>query len=260
MSQIKVLHVDDDKDVRESLRCSLKAEREWELEDQGFAGVKETLARFRPDLVVLDLVEGTEMEGTASGNRIFGNIWDNWFCPIVVYSAFIGKQEFEHSFVATVKKGSGSLNTVRDRLDSFILQAEMIRSVHLDFDARIREALRDSVYAVRGQIGNTRKDESVPRAVRRLVAARVDVGASREAKLHAWERFVVPPLGDQFLTADLLKEKDADWREAKAFRLVLSPSCDLVHDGSQNSKVDRILVARCEEMKRLGKIEPCLSG
>ena len=133
----------------------------------------------------------------------------------------------------------------------------MIRSVHEDFDTRVREALHDSVQALReqpGATGGTPQEVVLPRAVRRLVAARVDAGASSEARLLAWERFVVPPLGSHLLTGDILC-RDIEHADEDDFRLVLSPSCDLVVRRNGRAAVDRVLVARCEEITRLGKYQ-----
>ncbi len=177
---------------------------------------------------------------------------------MVVYSAFPERQEFEHGLVVEVEKGRDSDEKVARALEGFRTQAEVIRSVHADFDARIREALHDSVYSLSEQPGATSGDPgdtSLARAVRRLVAARTDRSASGEGRLKAWERFVIPPLGDDLLTADLLRRPSADWRDEEAFRLVLTPSCDLVRSGGRTPRADRILVARCERLRKLGTVE-----
>ena len=131
--------------------------------------------------------------------------------------------------------------------------------MHRDFDARIREALRDSVEALRGQAeanGGNGHEVVVPRAIRRLVAARVDARVSGEGKLQAWERFVVPPLGDHLLTADLLRlHRSDELLKEEDFRLVLTPSCDLVPDRDGQHNVKHVLVAHCEKVEKLGNIE-----
>ena len=78
--------------------------------------------------------------------------------------------------------------------------------------------------------------------------------ASDDGILKAWERFVVPALGSHLLSADLLRRKNAEWTNPEAFRLVLTPSCDLVPHGSKDPGAKRILVARCEPIKRLGNV------
>ena len=66
---------------------------------------------------------------------------------------------------------------------------------------------------------------------------------------------MVPPLGDQFLTGDLLKSRNAAWTDEEAFRLVLTPSCDLVTRSGLERRAQRMLVACCERLKKLGKIK-----
>lgn len=65
---------------------------------------------------------------------------------------------------------------------------------------------------------------------------------------------MVPPLGEHLLTADLLKRRDAEWTEEAAFRLVVTPSCDLVPRGSGPPRAARVLVARCERFTALGPL------
>ena len=260
MTPMRVLIIDDDSALRQALRGALEEEKgTWEVEDRGFDGLGETLARFRPDMIVLDLVEGQIPGEQDTGNTSFEQIREMWFCPVVVYSAFPGRQRFDHPLVDGIAKGANTEEKVRDRLKAYRREASMIRDVHRDFDARIRFALRDSVHALRVQLEETTDgsaDSVLPRAVRRLVAARADAGASEQGRLRAWERYVVPPLGRHLLTADLLRQADADWTKEEAFRLVLTPSCDLVPGRGELTDAEGILVARCEPLARLGRIEP----
>lgn len=258
---MKVLIIDDDPQVRQALRDTLEEAGGWDVADQAFDGLGDALLRLRPDMVVLDLVDGQPSDERIAGNTSFDDIRKTWFCPVVVYSAFPEKREFNHLLTTTIKKGANNDLKVLDGLMQFVPDAKMIQDVHRDFDARVREALRDSVQALREQIDSS--DEGaigsvVPRAIRRLVAARVDFGSAGEGKLRAWERFVVPPLGDHLLTADLLRQKNSPWNDAEAFRLVLTPSCDLVAQSVDGDlATEQVLVARCEPMRRLGTIEMC---
>ena len=255
---MRVLIIDDDIQVRETLRKTLVEHDDWEVEAQGFEGLSGTLLRLRPDMVVLDLLEGQPPDGSPEGNKAFCEIRDSWFCPVVVYTGHEAVQEFEHPLATRIIKGADSDLAVLAKLKKFVPHAEMIRSVHEEFDARIREALRDSVHALGEQVAaevDGSEEEILSRAVRRLVAARVDIRASGEAKLRAWERWVVPALGDHLLVADLLRTKETDCEKEKDFRLVLTPSCDLAKTGTQKPRADKVLVARCEALKTIGKVE-----
>ena len=94
-SALRVLVIDDDDGVRKVLESALEEDEgsrgdgtDWEVKTQGFDRVKRALARFRPDMVVLDLVEGKIPDDRNSGDRSFERIRDNWFCPVVVYTDF----------------------------------------------------------------------------------------------------------------------------------------------------------------------------
>ena len=186
---LRVLLIDDEERVRAALQAEIEeadapspGEMEWQVSSQGFADVGTTLVRFRPDMVVLDLMEGQVPSERDAGNRSFEQIRDIWFCPIVVYTAFDQRRTFEeHPQVVQVTKGRGSAAQVLAELRKFVPVARLIRSVHEDFDRRIRAALRDSVHALRGQIGTGDEGPGksvLERAVRRLVAAQADAGAS----------------------------------------------------------------------------------
>lgn len=259
MKAMRVLIIDDEPSVRQTLRSTLEEDgRSWEATDRDFDGLDDALSRLRPDLLVLDLLQGQGGNGQPTGNEAFDEIRRKWFCPVVVYSAFPDEQDFDHPLVHTVTKGSGSEFEVLNRLQSFVPHAEMIRCVHRDFDARIREALRDSVEALSRQAetaGGGVQEAVVPRAVRRLVAARVDAKVSGAGRLQAWERFIVPPLGNHLFTADLLRLNRNDGRvEEGDFRLVLTPTCDLVPGRNGDQGVEQVVVARCERITKLGKI------
>ena len=264
-SALRVLVIDDEAGVRAVLESELDEDdgpaghgSDWEVRSQGFAGVKDALVRFRPDMVVLDLIEGQIPNESDSGNRSFEQIRNVWFCPVVVYTGFAERRAFEeHPQVVLVAKGVRSEERVLAELRGFVPVARMIRSVHEDFDARIREALRDSVDALGKQIADIEghSEDILARAVRRQVAARVDLATSTGTELRAWERFVVPPMGSDLLTADLLRLRDAEPTDATAFRLVLTPSCDMVRSGNRTAKVSGVLVARCEPLARLGKMQ-----
>ena len=260
MKAMRVLIIDDDPPVRQTLCSTLEEDGQtWEVSDRDFDDLGYALSRFRPDLLVLDLLEGQSADQQPTGNEAFDEIRRTWFCPVVVYSAFPDQQAFNHPLVQTVSKGTGSEFKVLNHLKAFVRHAEMIRCVHGDFDARIREALRDSVEALSRQAemtGSGDREVVVPRAVRRLVAARVDARVSGAGKLQAWERFIVPPLGNHLFTADLLRLNGGDGPfEEGDFRLVLTPTCDLVPGRNGEHDVEQVVVARCEKITKLGKID-----
>ncbi len=129
-------------------------------------------------------------------------------------------------------------------------------SVHQYFDNSIRQAIRDSIHAFpcfEPLNDNFPNHSTFVRAVRRLVAARVDTDASSSEPLEPWERFAIPPLGENLLTADILRKSESDWEDEDAFRLVLTLSCDLARHRNNKPKVEYVLAARCEPITSLGR-------
>ena len=72
MTPLRVLIIDDDMDLRQALSATLEEEDNWEIQDRGFGNTAEVLERIRPDMVVLDLIEGQGADGRATGNDSFG--------------------------------------------------------------------------------------------------------------------------------------------------------------------------------------------
>ena len=61
---LRVLVIDDEERVRAALQAEIEEAEApstggagWQVSSQGFADVETTLVRFRPDMVVLDLLE-----------------------------------------------------------------------------------------------------------------------------------------------------------------------------------------------------------
>ena len=76
-SAVRILVIDDEARVRSALESELEEDKGpgedgtvWEVRGQGFDGVKDALVRFRPDMVILDLVEGGDSQRQRLGQPI----------------------------------------------------------------------------------------------------------------------------------------------------------------------------------------------
>lgn len=85
---MKILFIDDIQDTV-AYACELLND---ELENPsidfvGFDDAEKRLRNTQPDIVVLDLLLGAPSEQNDEGLKIEDFIWENCFCPVVVYSA-----------------------------------------------------------------------------------------------------------------------------------------------------------------------------
>ena len=58
-----------------------------------------------------------------------------------------------------------------------------------------------------------------------------------EQVLAGWEQYLFPPVSDDILLGDVLKDAEGKDDDPTLFRVVLTPSCDLVRtDGRESSE------------------------
>jgi hypothetical protein len=68
---------------------------------------------------------------------------------------------------------------------------------------------------------------------------------STKDALHPWEQYIHPPLASHLLLGDILRVAASDKKDSSAYRLVLTPTCDLVIYGDPpKCKVDAVLVVK----------------
>ena len=95
---LKVLFIEDEPEAIEPVWSLIRKEEEdMQYEISGFENAEDKIASFRPDIVILDLlVGGASPEPKPEGLKTYDFIWDQHFCPIVVYSAEPGIHEDRH--------------------------------------------------------------------------------------------------------------------------------------------------------------------
>lgn len=240
-----ILIIDDDQAIIDVLKEAITG---------GIAGVtclseldfNQAVARVeseRPDAVILDLLEGPVV-ADPPGQRTWRSIWEQGrFCPVVIYTAFDGQLDppvpDHHPFVKHVRKGAGTTAGVIDQLRSFQPLVAAIRSLHKEIDLVLQRVLRDTAGAA--VIPGTDATHLV-HAARRRVAAFMDEKTTAENRsLFSWEQYLVPAFGDNPLTGDLLRLRAANQDDPAAYRVILTPSCDLVAP----PKVATVLLAKC---------------
>ena len=219
-----------------------------------FNDAEDKIASIRPDIVILDLLaDGGSAQVTNQGRYTLDFIWDKHFCPVVVYSAYpdmIDSKYKKHPFVKRIKKGSGSdrrllkeLTNIRPQINALNEAREPLRR---SFSMAMREV---APYAFATFTDETQRIRRITRSGRRRLAALVDESSTDEAVLASWEQYLFPPVHGDTQLGDVLRKNRGARNDPGSFRVVLTPSCDLVSSGSRSPKVTRVLVARCLSMK-----------
>jgi CheY-like chemotaxis protein len=253
---LKILLIDDQpenvKAVIEELQTALDGA---ECHVTSFESAASELERVQPDVVVLDLMNNTIGGQVDEGTPIGLGVWQQRFCPLIFYTASDENVEgFQHPLVAVIRKGSGSEEQVRDKIKSYIPHIAALGRVSTEINDALRKALRESKPRVFEQQRTAdEENQLLVRSIRRRVAASMDDAmVFGEPNLMSWEQYLCPPgNSEHLLTGDILRVKDANPADPSSYRVVATPSCDLVKSDQRKPKVDSVLLVRCTKVSRL---------
>ena len=245
---MKILIIEDDNNIVDTIRDFLSEEEPtWNVKGTSFNIAKEKLVSFRPDIVILDIFDGKIDLDNATGEKLHSFVWDKHFCPIVVFSAGIDLTKIEdnqHPFKHFVKKGSESYNKLIYVLRNFQTHIKSINDTFIYIQNNLSDVLRDVAPQIFQEI-DTEADrcDAIKRASRRRLAALMDESPNGKTKLVSWEQYIYPPITKNCLLGDVIMKFGGSISEPTDFRIILSPSCDLVK--RPEPKIKEILVARC---------------
>lgn len=218
---------------------------------KNFATADEVIRERRPDIVVLDLLQGGASHNPEPiGRNNLDFIWNHRFCPVVVYSADPGQLENheylkDHPFIKIEKKGAGSDDSVVRAIRDFRPLVLAMRDTEDKIHGQLTEAMKSTARIAAASAkdpGDLAK--IVMRSGHRRVAALMDEPLPDETKLAGWEQYIFPRVSTDIQLGDILQEKDSS-KDAQSFRIVLTPSCDMVRSGKRPPKVQQVLVAKC---------------
>lgn len=216
--------------------------------DEGLSLLKQK----RPDILILDLYRGDIPERDLAGSAIWDYIWKDLFVPIIIYTAGIPDLEpripKDHPFISYISKGKGSEKKVIEKITSYQPCISALRAVLTEIDKTTQVVLRDLSPLIWGlEADESTKQEVLKRSARRRLGAWMDLSTVLGGEpLLDWEQYIIPPLGDNLLMGDIIKtrNREKDKWDPTAYRLVLSPSCDLIKRGD-SAKMEQVLVASC---------------
>lgn len=242
---MRVLMIDDEEELANAVKTHVEESVDgidFQIESQ-FDDSAQRITDFHPDIVILDVYRGVPNEDPA-GEASWHDIWNQRFCPVIVYSA--GAVEFEipdHPFVKAESKGAGSVDRVIEHIQNFQPHIDALNGVNADINRVTHRVLRDiSSHVFREAESDERRQHVLIRCVRRYVAAVMDEQLEPDDDaLLGWEHYLVPALGNDPLSGDILHENGKERDDPTSYRVILSPSCDIAVG---RCKVDRVLVAK----------------
>jgi CheY-like chemotaxis protein len=252
---LKVLLIDDEpanvQPLSEELQASIP-NTECKITD--FDGAMREIAQMQPDIVVLDLMKNTSGTLVNEGSGIGLQVWEEHFCPLIFYTASTeDPEDYGHPLVAVIRKGSGSEENVRAKIQTYLPHITALGKVSDEISSALRRALRESRPRVFEIDSAEQENELLIRTIRRRVAASMDDAmAAGEPNVKSWEQYLCPPsIAGHLLTGDILRVAGGDKNDPLSYFVVLTPSCDLVRTVSRKPKVESVLLARCVKVDQL---------
>ena len=220
--------------------------------EDDFAKVYGRISEFRPDILVIDLVnqarEGNE--GELVGLDSLESIWETTFMPLVVYS---GRPELldvdirAHPLVEVITKGPRSELLIVEAVKRLTPYVNLLTTTRLVVETQLSIVLKDVVPRIlkTSMASTDQQIDAIGRASFRRLSALSDDAYDDAGSSAAWERYLVPPVSSNLLLGDILVKADAPLESVDEYRLILSPSCDLVATRERVPKVNSVLVAKC---------------
>lgn len=209
------------------------------------------------DVLVLDwYADSLPDEAESAGRKVWNEVWKRRLIPVVIWSAyeFSATDDFptNNPLFKFIRKGSGSEDEVVAFLEEVKPFVEAMRIVQSDLDTSVRSVLLETAPLVWPLTeGNPAiRSEVLRRSSRRRLAASLDIAADgSNEKLAHWEHYVLPPMGASLMMGDILRDTPLSPADPSAFRVVLTPSCDLQLNQGK-CKVAAVLVARCKNVEQ----------
>ncbi|MYG87321.1 MAG: hypothetical protein F4190_02165 [Acidimicrobiales bacterium] len=247
---MRILIIDDDEasiiEIRETIEQDFEG---TSCRHIGFDEAASVIEEYRPSLVILDLWQGQLDEEDNAGVAFLEQIWQVQFCPVIVHSALPDiAEDYDSPFLRRVNKGGEGAPQVIEAIHDLQPQIAALEQAETEIRNRLSVAVREVANESFDHIDDPdHRLEVLIRMSRRRLSAQFESPDTDEER-QPWEQYIHPPISACLLLGDVLRMHDHDAADPNSYRLVLTPSCDLVAFGSQKPKVDEILVAQCESV------------
>ena len=252
---LRILFIDDEPEsVAEAIHSLEENISGLEHCTRNFEDGIDSIGSAPPDVVVLDIWKGNPQTSEANGSHVLDIIWDQQFCPVIIYSAdpriISQDQRYNHPLIRIVTKGSGSDVVILDAVTALQPHVKALKEGAETIRKAFARAMRDVAPDVFANFEDENKRaDIIVRAGRRRVAALMDEPLPQESSLASWEQYLCPPISSSPQLGDILRMSNASSNDPACYRVILTPSCDLVSSSDRKPKATQVLVAKCCSMK-----------
>ena len=248
---MKVLIIDDQKDSVSGI-VDFCGDNNWEVQLSDFSNCYKYIFEFDPDVVILDWRE--DAEETEAGEGILEGIWDNGYRPIIIFSANVAVIDVER-----LKKESNLLKIIpkgdEKPVNDELLQIKKYVVSLSAFRKEMSKALIKSLNSVE----YIKQQENINvSAVSYILSKRA---SSYFEEIYAenidpyWVQYACPPMSNSLCVCDVIRVFSEEGKESEEglvneYRVILTPSCDMVCDEERVPKVTHVLCAYCVEKEK----------
>lgn len=248
---MKLLLIEDNEDAVKGI-SDYADDSGWECQKCDFENAYEKISIFEPEIIVMDwMFDAEEIE---KGSKIFSEVYQNRFIPIIIFSAVADVIELpddikETPLIEILSKGDEQV--VIDCIEKWSPYIKAVKNLR----SELNKSLISSVQA----IDNFMKMDTYPGddVVKYMLNKRTTYYFDSEyigSNPPAWIQYEYPPVQKTLLVADILRcnsdENDIEKiGNPQEYCVVLTPSCDMARAKSGQT----ILVAECQDANCFSK-------
>lgn len=248
---MKVLIVDDQKDSICGI-IDFCQDEGWEVELSDFQDCYKFIFEFDPDVVILDWRE--DADEIDIGKGILENIWINGYRPIILFSANVDiidveKMREESNLLKVISKGDEK--PVTDELREIEKYVVSLSSFRKDMSRALIQSL-NSVEYLRQQ--NDVRENAVSYILSKRASGFFEERYTDNIEPY-WVQYVCPPISEYLCVCDVIRVVSEEGEIDKEgltneYRVILTPSCDMVMSEERQPKVSHVLCAYCESKEK----------
>ncbi len=248
---MKVLIIDDQKDSVSGI-IDFCEDKSWDVQWSDFVNCYKYIFEFDPDVVILDWRE--DAEEIEAGKGILESIWDNGYRPIIIFSANVAFID-----VANLKEESNLLKIIpkgdENPVNNELLQIEKyvvsLSSFRKDMSKALIKSL-NSVEYIKDQDGVA--DNAVSYILSKRASSYFEEIYSDNIEPY-WVQYACPPMSNSLCVCDIIRICSEEGKEneeglVNEYRVILTPSCDMVCVGGRAPKVTHVLCAYCDKKEK----------